>query len=90
MKQDINFTRNGKNSRKTINKSLILMDDNHNTFDHVIDCLVSLCDHNPIQAEQCALLTHYTGSCEVLVGKPVDLELIKSDLLLYGLDVKII
>ena len=77
-------------STKVAKKSLVLINDNYNTFDHVIDCLTSLCDHEPIQAEQCALLTHYKGSCEVLSGNNVDLELIKDDLIVYGLDVKIV
>ena len=55
-----------------------------------MDCLVSLCDHNKIQAEQCALLTHHKGFCEILNGKSIDLELIKKDLLIYGLNVKVI
>ena len=29
---------------------LVLINDDFNTFDHVVDCLVSLCDHTPIQA----------------------------------------
>ena len=69
---------------------LVLINDDFNTFDHVVDCLVSLCDHTPLQAEQCALLTHYKGNCELLVGEYQDLELIKEDLYLYGLDTQIV
>ncbi len=75
---------------KVSTKSLILSNDNSNTFDYVIDCLVSLCDHTPLQAEQCVLLTHYLGYCEILTGEQKDLELIKKDLVLYGLTVNII
>tara|TARA_B100001540_G_scaffold68341_1_gene61531 strand:- start:5555 stop:5824 length:270 start_codon:yes stop_codon:yes gene_type:complete len=75
---------------KVDDKTLVLINDDYNTFEHVIDCLMSLCDHTAIQAEQCALLTHYKGSCEVLTGISSDLELIKEDLILYGLDVKIL
>ena len=32
--------------------ALILHNDDVNTFDHVINQLVSYCDHTPIQAEQ--------------------------------------
>ena len=77
-------------SSKVAEKALVLINDDYNTFDHVIDCLMSLCDHKPIQAEQCALLTHYKGSCEVLIGKYTDLELVKDDLVLYGLNVEIL
>tara|TARA_B100001758_G_scaffold169775_1_gene146831 strand:- start:255 stop:524 length:270 start_codon:yes stop_codon:yes gene_type:complete len=77
-------------AHKVTDKVLLLVNDDYNTFDHVIECLVSLCDHNPIQAEQCAYLAHYHGNCEILVGEVSYLELVKNDLILYGLDVKII
>ena len=76
--------------KKVKDKSLFLINDNHNTFDYVVDCLVSLCDHEPIQAEQCALITHYKGSCNILSGNKSDLELVKDDLIIYGLDVDIL
>jgi ATP-dependent Clp protease adaptor protein ClpS len=71
-------------------KTLYLINDDFNSFDHVIDCLVAICDHNPIQAEQSALLTHYKGRCDILKGELENLEPIKEDLLLYGLYVEIL
>ena len=71
-------------------KTLYLINDDLNSFDHVIDCLVAICDHNPIQAEQSALLTHYKGRCDILNGELENLQPIKEDLLLYGLYVEII
>ena len=38
---------------RLVKVNLFLIDDDYNTFDHVVDCLVSLCDHNKIQKEQC-------------------------------------
>ncbi len=35
---------------------LVVYNDDHNTFDHVIECLVSSCGHEPLQAEQCAMI----------------------------------
>ncbi|MFN4929813.1 MAG: ATP-dependent Clp protease adaptor ClpS, partial [Bacteroidota bacterium] len=49
-------------------KTLILYNDDVNTFDYVIDSLVEVCDHDVVQAEQCAYLVHYTGKCEVKNG----------------------
>ena len=69
---------------------IILYNDDVNTFEHVIDCLVKICEHHYLQAEQCALLTHYKGNCELLVGEYQDLELIKEDLYLYGLETQIV
>jgi ATP-dependent Clp protease adaptor protein ClpS len=47
---------------------LVLYNDEINTFDHVIKSLVEVCGHDAYQAEQCALLTHHKGSCEVKIG----------------------
>lgn len=48
--------------------SLILFNDEINTFDHVIKSLVEVCGHDSIQAEQCALIVHLKGSCEIKSG----------------------
>ena len=48
--------------------TLILYNDEHNTIDHVITSLVDVCGHDEIQAEQCALIAHFKGSCEVKSG----------------------
>ena len=47
---------------------IILYNDDVNTFEHVIDCLVKICDHNYLQAEQCAYIVHYSGKCSVKTG----------------------
>jgi ATP-dependent Clp protease adaptor protein ClpS len=44
--------------------SLILHND-FNTFEHVIQSLVSVLDFEPLQAEQCAFIVHYKGKCVV-------------------------
>ena len=75
---------------KTTEKALYLINDTHNTFEHVINCLVAICEHDALQAEQCALLTHYKGSCEIAIGTTKDLILLQEDLALYGLDVEIL
>lgn len=48
--------------------TLVLYNDEHNTFDHVIESLVEVCEHDAVQAEQCALIAHLTGSCEIKSG----------------------
>jgi ATP-dependent Clp protease adaptor protein ClpS len=47
---------------------IILYNDDVNTFDHVIDCLMKYCKHDAQQAEQCALLVHTKGKCAVKSG----------------------
>lgn len=56
------------------NKDLILFNDDHNTFDFVIDALVEVCGHDLLQAEQCTYLVHYKGRCAVKKGSYSDLE----------------
>ena len=53
---------------------LILHNDEVNTFDHVIGALQDVCKHDKVQAEQCALLTHLKGSCEIKRGTLSELE----------------
>lgn len=49
----------------SLNNEIVLFNDDVNTFDHVIDTLIRVCDHTTEQAEQCAILVHYTGKCTV-------------------------
>jgi ATP-dependent Clp protease adaptor protein ClpS len=48
---------------------VILLNDDINTFDWVIECLVEICEHDYLQAEQCALLVHYKGKATVKTGE---------------------
>ncbi len=45
--------------------SLVVWNDDVNTFDWVIKCLVEICDHSPEQAEQCAFFIHFRGKYAV-------------------------
>jgi len=49
-------------------RELILYNDDFNTFDHVIECLISICKHDAMQAEQCTHIVHYNGKCSVKSG----------------------
>ncbi|MBX7202580.1 MAG: ATP-dependent Clp protease adaptor ClpS [Bacteroidia bacterium] len=68
---------------------LVVFNDDFNTFEDVIQWLVEICDHAPIQAEQCAILIHYTGKCSVKSGEYDDLKPRASALLDRGLSVEI-
>lgn len=68
---------------------IILYNDDVNTFDHVIEMLIRICDHEPLQAEQCAILVHYTGKCEVKTGELSELVPKCSALLDAGLSAEI-
>ena len=53
---------------------IILHNDDVNTFEHVINCLIRYCDHTLEQAEQCTFIVHYSGKCTVKTGSFKDLE----------------
>jgi ATP-dependent Clp protease adaptor protein ClpS len=59
---------------KSDHHQIILYNDDVNTFDHVIETLINICDHTPLQAEQCTLIVHYKGKCSVKSGTLFDLK----------------
>ena len=69
---------------------IILFNDNVNTFDHVIKCLVRICGHSNIQAEQCAFIVHYSGKCGVKTGELEDLVPQCNALLEEGLSAEVV
>jgi len=69
--------------------SLILYNDDVNTFEHVIKSLVEVCEHDALQAEQCALIVHFKGSCEVRNGIPELLNAMSKSLNSKGLHTKV-
>jgi len=56
-----------KKSSKRGKHQVVLHNDNRNTFDHVIGCIMDACDHNELQAHQCALIVHNVGRCAVFI-----------------------
>lgn len=70
-------------------REIILYNDEVNTFDWVITCLMEVCKHSMEQAEQCAYLTHYKGRCGVKTGSYEELEPMCSNLLERGLSAEI-
>ncbi|MES2761051.1 MAG: ATP-dependent Clp protease adaptor ClpS [Bacteroidota bacterium] len=69
--------------------NIILYNDDVNTFEWVIECLVRYCGHDPIQAEQCAHIVHYKGKCAVKEGTLEELKPICETLLEKGLSAEI-
>ena len=55
-------------TRKQDRLSLVLYNDDFNTFEHVIESLIDVCHHTPEQAEQCAIIVHHKGRYEVKSG----------------------
>ena len=70
-------------------KVIILYNDDHNSFQHVIYCLMKYCEHTMIQAEQCAHIVHNKGKTDVKHGDLKKLRPIYEALQEKGLSVKI-
>jgi ATP-dependent Clp protease adaptor protein ClpS len=68
---------------------IVLYNDDVNTFDHVIETLVLVCEHSEIQAEQCAILVHYKGKCTVKTGEYEKLKVQCTQLLDAGLSAEL-
>ena len=64
---------------------LVVHNDEVNTFDWVIDSLVSICKHTLHQAEQCTLLIHFKGKCAVKDGEYEELVDMKNAFLDRGI-----
>ena len=72
------------------NNEIVLFNDDVNSFDHVIETLILVCEHTAEQAEQCAILVHYKGKCTVKTGTLKELTPKCSLLLEAGLSAEIV
>ena len=68
---------------------LVLYNDDVNTFAHVIKSLVEVCGHDSYQAEQCAMLTHLKGRCDIKTGSKELLFTMNRSLKIRGLISKV-
>jgi ATP-dependent Clp protease adaptor protein ClpS len=70
-------------------KCLIVYNDDVNTFDHVIETLIKVCRHDPVQAEQCTFIIHFNGKCPVKHGSFKELRPMCEAILERGISAKI-
>ncbi len=75
-------------SIKTTNR-LILWNDDVNTFDHVIHCMMKYLDYSESQAEKIAWEVHNKGKCAVLEGSYTEMEIYRKILKQEGLTVSV-
>jgi len=66
---------------------LILENDDYNSFDWVITCLMKVCGHEEKQATQCAHIVHFNGICDVKYGDLETISTMKDQLQNAGLSV---
>ena len=65
--------------------AVIIWNDDHNTFEFVIECLMRYCGHEPEQAEQCTYLIHFRGKSDVKRGDKSKMKKIYDKLKACGL-----
>jgi len=76
-------------NKSSLQRGLILYNDDINTFDYVIETLIEVCNHEHEQAEQCTFVTHLKGKCNIKNGKYSDLKLMCNVMTIRGLTVSI-
>lgn len=64
---------------------LIVYNDDHNTFDWVIQCFMEICNHGFEQSEQLSLIVHFKGKAVVKTGTFEILKPMKDALIDRGL-----
>lgn len=47
---------------------LTMHNDDVNSYQYIMAYLIKFCQHDPIQAEQCALIANNTGKCNIKTG----------------------
>lgn len=60
--------------------TLLIWNDDVNSFDWIIRSLIEVCEHTPEQAEQCAMIAHNKGKCDVKNGEKEELLQMKRSL----------
>ena len=69
---------------------LVVFNDDVNTFEHVTRTLKKVCQHTPEQAEQCTLIIHYKGKCQVKSGTFDFLRPMREAICEAGIDARIL
>lgn len=75
--------------KKEDTKSIVIYNDDVNSFEWVIICLMKKCSHSIEQAEQCAHIIHNNGKCSVKNGSLEKLKPVHQSLLDAGLSSQI-
>jgi ATP-dependent Clp protease adaptor protein ClpS len=70
--------------------TLMVYNDEVNTFEYVIDTLIEVCEHTPEQAEQCTLLIHYKGKCSVKNGSWEELVPMRNEICRRGINAEVL
>jgi ATP-dependent Clp protease adaptor protein ClpS len=69
--------------------SLVVYNDEVNTFEFVIETLIDVCAHDPHQAEQCTMIVHYKGKCAVKNGSWDELVSMRNEICRRGISAEV-
>ncbi|MBD3748898.1 MAG: ATP-dependent Clp protease adaptor ClpS [Sphingobacteriales bacterium] len=87
--QEETFTLDEILSSLKVMHRLILWNDEVNTFEHVIYCLMKYLDYSEHQAEKIAWTVHNEGKCAILEGSFTEMEVYRKILQQEGLTVSV-
>jgi ATP-dependent Clp protease adaptor protein ClpS len=73
-------TEKKEKTKKDNNSTLVIWNDDVNTFDWVIVSLIEICQHTLEQAQQCATIAHRKGKCDVKSGSKDEMLKLKKQL----------
>ena len=65
---------------------LLVINDDINTFDHVINNLIDICDIDNEHAIKCTILIHNLGKCVIVEGDKDKLSIMEEGLNMVGID----
>ncbi|MHA8049698.1 ATP-dependent Clp protease adaptor ClpS [Aquirufa sp. ROCK-SH2] len=69
--------------------TLIVYNDEVNTFEYVTITLIEVCQHSQEQAEQCTLQIHFKGKCSVKNGDYEDLVKMRNEICRRGISAEV-
>lgn len=75
--------------KELLTSRLVVYNDDHNSFEHVIRTFMEILRHSITQAEQCAWIIHNKGKCSVKEGSFDELKPYRSAITERGIDARI-
>ena len=88
--ENINPDLNNQSEEESDTYSLILYNDDINSFEFVIESLIDICEFEDIPAEQLTLLAHFKGKSTIKIGDKIYLSALKEQFEELGLTVEVV
>lgn len=76
--------------KEVITNSLVVFNDDYNSFEHVIVTFMRVLGYDMVRSEQCAHIIHNNGKCRVKDGSVDDLIPFRNAICEAGIDARII